>query len=444
VRHNLRIAALLLGLALVGGLGVGTARAEDRLRIDVTDPSGRKFQVAVQRFQVSEPGEQDLRDRFYAALVEAIEFSGVLQSVKPEAFLGPTETQDYENRFLPCENWTGIGADALVQGRLERIGSTLRARFRVWDTVRCRMQGKPARFEAKADSESLLARRLADEIVYRFTGRRGVSATQIAFVSDETGNKEIYVMEADGSGIRRVTGNGSINLFPSWSPEGDTLVYTSYRSGRPGLWMISRGRRRTGPFLESSRAVTYRGVWAPGNGHLALVMNEDANTDIFMVEGSGRGLRRLTFGRSIETSPSWSPDQQRLAFVSDQSGAPQIYVRDMRSGQVRRLTFEGSYNASPSWSPTGEWIAYAAQTSSNFDLYLIDPDTGYTTALVLHPRSDEDPHWSPDGRKIVFTSSRRGRKEIYTVDIADPAGSLRRLTAGKGNSSNPAWSPWLE
>jgi TolB protein len=444
VRRTRRVAAALLGLIVAGGLAAGPARAEDRLRIDVTDPSGRKFQVALQRFQVTQAGDQELQDRFHQALVEGINFSGVLASVKPEAFLGPTETQDYDNRFVQCENWTGIGADALVQGRLERAGSKLRARFRVWDTVRCRMQGRAARFETKADSESLLARRLADEIVYRFTGRRGVSSTQIAFVSDKTGNKEIYVMEADGSNIRRVTGNGSINLFPSWSPEGDTLVYTSYRGGPPGLWMISRGRRKTGQFLESSRAVKYRGVWAPGNGHLAVVMNQDANTDIFMVGGNGQGLRRLTFGRSIETSPSWSPDQKRLAFVSDQSGSPQIYIRDMSSGNVRRLTYEGSYNASPAWSPTGEWIAYAAQTSSNFDLYLIDPDTGYTTALVIHPRSDEGPHWSPDGRKIVFTSSRRGRKEIYTVDIGDPAGSLRRLTAGFANSSNPAWSPWFE
>jgi TolB protein len=431
-----------VAVALSLALCAAPALAQERLRIDVHDPGGRRLELALQRFEPDAVGAAQLRERFYNELGAALDYSGVFHRVDPAAFLEPRETLEYERESIRCDNWKGIGADGLVQGRLEQSAGTLRARFRVWDTARCRLQGDPARFEAAGDALSLLARRVADDIVYRFTGRRGVSATQIAFVSDQTGAKELYVMEADGSGKRKVTGNRSINLFPSWSPKGDSLIYTSYRAGGPDLWILSKGRRPNGKLMKVA-ATKYRGVWAPNDGHVAMVMNKDSNTDIYLAREDGSGLRRLTYGRSIEASPAWSPDGRRLAYVSDESGSPQIYIREIQSGEARRLTFEGSYNASPAWSPTGQWIVYAAQTSTNFDLYLIDPETGFNTPLVSHPRSDEEPAWSPDGRKVAFLSNRRGTKDIYVVDIGDPEGSLRRLTEGSGNCSNPAWSPWL-
>jgi TolB protein len=118
-------------------------------------------------------------------------------------------------------------------------------------------------------------------------------------------------------------------------------------------------------------------------------------------------------------------------------------VKDLKSGDERRLTFRGSYNASPAWSPQGNWILFTGKTSTgSFDIYVIDATSGYTTPLVVHPRGDEDPAWSPDGRKIVFSSARRGRKELYQVDF--DGRNLRRIVDGMGNSTNPAWSPWLD
>lgn len=430
-------AALLLVLAIAAPL-----RAEERLQIDVTDPSRRNYQIAVQRFAGDPLLEARFSEELDRALTDALRFSGLFDPIDRGAFLGPVETTSLDVA-IACDNWKGIGADALVQGRLEarQDGGRIRAHFRVWDAQRCRKQGRDAWYEGAPDALPWLALRIADEIVYRFTGRRGVAATDIAFVSDRSGNKEVYAMSADGSNKRRVTGNGSINLFPAWSPSGDALVYTSYRSGTPDLWLISRGKRRSGRLLGSGSA-KFRGVWAPDDGQIAVVMSEEANTDIYLVRENGRGLRRVTFDRSIETSPAWSPDGKRLAFVSDRTGSPQIYIRDLASGGTRRLTYEGHYNASPAWSPTGEWIAYASDRGSGFDIFLIDPDSGYAQSLVRHPRTDETPAWAPDGRKVVFTSNRRGRQEIYSVDL--DGRSPRRLTAGFGNCSNPAWSPWLE
>jgi TolB protein len=432
---------MILWIALAMLVGASPGRADDRLRIHIEGGRGRDYQVAVQRFAVEGPGAESVRDRFDLELIHALEFSGLVKVVDRRAFLDPVDTQGSWKEHVACDNWRGIGADALVNGLIEERGRRLRARFQVWDTVRCRMQGDPARFEAQADAVDLLARRLADEIVRRFTGRRGVAATQIAFVSNRTGNKEVNVMEANGANPRPVTDNSSINLFPSWSPDGDSLLYTSYRTGQPEVWRISRGARSNGQ-VRRDGVPKLRGVWGPPDAGILLVIAGSSGTDLFRVRENGSRPQRLTRGRALNTSPTWSPDGSRVAFVSDRAGSPQIYVLDLRTREVRRLTFRGSYNASPAWSPTDDRIVFQSQTNSGFDLYLIDPESGDTAPLVIHGRSDEDPAWSPDGRKIVFASSRRGSFQLYSIDLDGQ--NLRQLTNGIGECTGPAWSPWLD
>jgi TolB protein len=427
--------ALFGALALT--LAASTASAQ-RIHIDV-NAAQKPIPVAVQRFA---GGAGSLADDFYGALVSGLEYSSVVVHVNPEAFVEPRETRDLDAPAVPCENWKAIGAEGLVQGELRELQGRAQVRFRVWDTTRCRLLGDVGFRERDRAEISMLARLVADDIVQRFTGRRGVSSTEIAYVSDSgKRNKEIWVMSADGSNKRRLTNNGSINLFPSWSPNANTLVYTSFKGGLSELYLLFRGTR-PGVKLIQTHDEKFRGVWAPNDGTIAAVVSRQGNTDLYTVASDGKNPKRITDDRSIESSPAWSPDGRKLAFVSDRTGSPQIFVKDLESGDVRRLTYNGDYNASPAWSPTGEWIAYAAQAGNDFDIYLITPDGSFTQPLVSAARSDEDPAWSPDGRKLAFSSNRRGRKEVYRIDVNGENTTL--LTDGAGNCTNPAWSPWLE
>ena len=428
------MAVLLLLLATISG-------AEERLQIEVDRPGRAELRFAVQRFRSAPEIDAGFRETLYRQLVEGLEYSGLVRVIDPEAFLEPTETEDDHRSIIPCDNWRAVGADGLTEGSITSRRGRIRVRFRLWDVPRCQMQGDPGIFEAPIEQVGWLGRRIADELLLRFTGRQGVSATQVAFISDQNGSREVYLMEADGSGKTLVTSNKSINLFPSWTPDGKGLLYTSYRNGSPDLFFLSRGAKRSKTLVDRPQP-KYRAVYSPKGDRIALVMAQGANTDIFLADRKGRKVRRVTSASSIDVSPAWSPDGAQLAFVSDRSGSPQIHVHDLKSGQTRRLTFRGNYNASPAWSPTGEWIVFSARTGTNFDLYLISPETGYTTPLVVHPRNDEEPSWSPDGRKVAFVSSRRGDKEIYTVDL--DGANLRRLTPRFGNCTAPAWSPWLD
>jgi TolB protein len=412
--------------------------AADRPAVVVTRGSEQKFKVALQRF-AGGPESGAYRE----ALAGALEFSSVFRLIDPKAFLGDVTTPGLSARSrVRCSDWTQIGADVFVEGSLKIDGEDFVAEFRVWDLVGCeRKLRKRFRQIANAD-RSVLARRMADDIVELFTGVRGVSSTELAFVSRRSGNPEIYVMDANGGKQRAATANRSINNFPAWSPSGDAIVYTSYRrDNRPLLYLSTRGRGKPGRmFTKLAKFPQYRAVFAPVGRELAIVMSPDGSTELYRVGADGGGLKRLTKNRSIDISPSWSPSGDRLAFVSDRSGSPQVYVMDGDGTGVRRLTFDGNYNTSPAWSPDGQWIAYQARVGGQFDIWVIDPEGSVNQPLVSHPRDDEAPAWSPDSRKIAFQSTRRGSADVYVVDASGE--NLQRLTTSRGDDTSPAWGPF--
>ena len=412
----------------------------ERAAVVVTPGGEQTYRIAVQKFLDQSP---KLATDFRAALIAALEYSNVFRHIQDDAFLGPVTTPEGRaDAPLDCPNWSQIGADALVEGEMERKPDGFAITFRVWDASRCRRLLR-RRYQQSGRDIDRAARRLADDVVEAFIGLRGVSSTEIAFVSDRGGNKEIYVMNADGSNARAATANRSINNFPSWSPDGEGILYTSYREqNRPLIFLSSRGKARPGRLL--SRLGTdnslYRAVFSPDPRRMALVMSRGQAADIFTVAKDGSRLKQLTRSRAIDISPTFSPDGERVAYVSDRTGAPQVYVMNADGTDKRRLTFDGSYNTNPKWSPDGLWIAYETRVGGQFDIWLIDPDGTVNVPLVTHPRSDEGPSWSPNSRKLIFSSTRRGRADLYVIDR--DGSSLRRLTSSAGNNTSPDWGPF--
>lgn len=432
-----RMPALLLA-ALLPAAG---ALADDRPAVVVTDPTATAYRVALQRFAPG-PGEADRVEVLHKDVAAALAFSGLFTVLDDAAFLGPVATGSFDDRVV-CSDWSQIRADALVQGEVRREGGKLVFEYRVIDVARACRSLRRHRYRANPADARTLARRVADDVVAAFTGRGGVSSTEIAFVSNRTGTPEIHVMDAMGGNERAITKSGAINQFPSWHPRGDEIVYTSYRDGgRPHIFVLARVGR-SGRILRNLDPAQshYRAVFEPGSGsRLALVAKEGPAAEIFLVGRSGRPLTRLTQNRNIDVSPTWSPDGEKIAFVSDRSGSPQVYVMTRDGVGVRRITFNGGYNTAPSWSPDGRWIAYEARVGGQFDIWLVDPEEGTNVPLVSHPRSDEGPSWSPDGRKVVFSSSRRGSHDLYRVDVSGQ--NLVRLTSSPGDEKSPAWGPY--
>lgn len=442
--------ARALAFALVvtwwgAGIPVAAFAQDPGPAVVITPGDTRSFRVAVQAFadasEPSDPGRvAELREAIHAGL----EYSSVLAPLGDDAFLGAIQTTELSPGLrTDCLDWVTGGADALVEGRMALEGQRIVIEYQVWDMVRCALLHRGA-FQEPAKLLPHTGRLLADEIVKAFTGTRGVSATEIAFVSDRAGQREVYVMDADGGRQRAATTGDSIKAFPDWMPDGGAIVYTSYDTMElPGLYVTSRGSSRPGPILTTVLPgySKYRGVFSPDGRKLAFVSSMDGSAELFTVDRSGKRLARLTDNRAIDIAPTWSPDGRHVAFVSDRSGMPQIYIMDDAGGAVRRLTYNGSYNTHPAWSPDGRWIAYETRVEGGrFDIWLIDPQGEVNVPLVTHPRSDESAAWAPDGRKIAFSSNRRGRSDIYVVDL--DGSNVRRLTQEQGDNLQPAWGPF--
>jgi TolB protein len=294
------------------------------------------------------------------------------------------------------------------------------------------------RYRGEAGLARRMAHTFADEIVLYFTGRRGVALTTIAFTSDRDGSKEIYLMDADGQGQRRITGHKSISLSPAWRPQGDALAYVSFFDGPPGIYLVELATGRKQPLVNDG-GLNISPSYSPDGSQFAFSRSVAGNTEIFVADSGGGNLRRLTTSPGIDTNPAWSPSGREIAFTSSRSGNPHIYVMDAEGANVRRITFSGEYNDGASWRADGTQIVYASRSGNAFDISATDLVTLESRLITSGPGSKESPSFSPDGRRIAFAWARGGSTQIYIMgsDGTEP----RPLTA-QGNNSGPDWSSY--
>ena len=285
-----------------------------------------------------------------------------------------------------------------------------------------------------------MAHRLSDELVFRYTGEPGVARTKIAYVAEQDGARELYVMDYDGHDPRQVTADGFLNLMPQWSPDRRFLVFTSYRSrGQQKIMLIelTTGKRWT---MVSMAGLNITPTFSPDGTYLAFSSSRQGNAEVYKLNTKTKQLERLTNHRAGDLSPSWSPTGREMAFTSDRGGGPQVYLMGADGSNLRRLTFAGDYNASPAWSPRGTWIAHVCRTKKNYyKICLTTPDGRKRRQITKGRGVDDSPAWSPDGRHLVFSSLSGGKSHIYMVN-ADGT-DLERLTVAGSHYSAPAWSP---
>ncbi|MDP2875620.1 MAG: hypothetical protein Q8O00_05495, partial [Holophaga sp.] len=286
-----------------------------------------------------------------------------------------------------------------------------------------------------------IAHSLADDLVARLTGEKGVAATRVVFIRQLSPLiKEVFQIDRDGSSPVQLTHHKSLTLSPTVALDG-RLAYMTYKGGPPEIW----GQTKPGgpfeklfPAKGGPQGPCTTPVWSPNGKRLAFVQGDKrGNTDIMVLDvGTGR-VRRLTDSNCINTEPTWNPAGTQIAFTSDREGTPQVYLMEEDGSNVRRLTVEGAYNGSASWSPTGSMIAYVSRFEGKFDLFVYKLGEGKSYQITTGVSSSESPDWSPDERRLVFSSGSLGGMQLYTTDLS--GNTLRRLTEFSGCQS-PKWT----
>ncbi len=423
----------ILGFTCPSG---AVAQESGRLIVSVGAPGRQDIPLAIPN---PKGADSTLAREFASVLVRDLEISGWFRILDPAAFLEPPGAGLRPGEFS-FSDWTIPGAAVLAKTRIDLLGQKLRAEVWIYDVAGARKLDARA-FSGSDSGLRSVAHHVANAIIKAVTGTDSIFNTRFAAVNNRTGNKEIYLVDIDGHGAIPVTRNGSINLQPSWSPDGTKLIYTSYRAGNPDLYLADLAKATTRR-ISARTGLNIGAAWSPLGNLLSATLSNGGNSDIFTLDPySGKVVARLTTSSGIDASPSWSPGGSQIAFVSDRSGGAQIYVMSANGSNIHRVSFHGTHNTDPSWSPAGDRLAYVTR-EKHFDIITCDLDGRSLVRITQGQGDNEDPSWSPDGRYLSFSSTRTGTSHIW-ISTADGYHQIQ-VTRDKGGWSNPSWSPSLD
>jgi Tol biopolymer transport system component len=221
----------------------------------------------------------------------------------------------------------------------------------------------------------------------------------IAFYSNRDGDSEIFVMNADGSGLTQLTHNTCTDNVPALSPDGRFVAFGSDRTG---------------------------------------------NQELFIMDLADGSARQVTHAPTVDTHPDWSPDGSQLAFARFSPGSwddGKLFLLDVQSGEERQLTNHPGGDMRPAWSADGESLLFSSNRDGNYEIYSIATDGTGVRRLTDTALDELFPRPSPDGREIVYTLGDFANRR-FAVHVMDAEGTNdRALTAGRGVSGeDPVWA----
>ncbi len=411
---------------MTGACGL-TSVARAQFRVEISGVGATQIPVAVARFKDEEGSGQPVSDIINADLQR----SGVMRT------LNVTEALD--ERATPAfADWRARGADALLAGSVTRLADgRVDVRYKLWDVVRGAETTAQAVAVPGADLR-LAAHRIADEVYQRLTGERGVFSTRIAYVTRAGSRYTLRITDADGEGGQVALASPQPIISPAWSPDGKTLAYVSFETGKAVVWLqdVSSGERKTAANYRGSNSAP---AFSPDGQQLAVALSLDAISQLYLIDLAGGPLRRLTTTPAIDTEPAFSPDGRTLYFVSDRGGGPQIYRMPASGGLAERVTFSGPYNISPAISPDGRTLAYITRVGTAYRLATLDLEGG-SPQVLSGTQDDESPSFSPNGRLIIYASRQQGLDVLMTTTLD---GKIRtRLLATGLDVREPVWGPF--
>jgi Tol biopolymer transport system component len=219
---------------------------------------------------------------------------------------------------------------------------------------------------------------LLDDGAKNFHVRLSPNRRRIAFDSDRDGTRGVYLANADGTQIRRVSGP-TYAAVPSWSPDGEHVAFVQGTVARPAVWnvwVLDTSSNARHPISAFTRGQVWTGSWFPDSGRLCY----SHDTELFVTDINGRQTRRYSTpvaGRAVRT-PAVSPDGHRIAFQVFRDG---IWTLDLRDGSMHRLLADRSAEEF-AWSPDGSRLAFHSNRDGAWRLWMMPVGPNPKSATV--------------------------------------------------------------
>ena len=415
-----------------------------RISINVTEGVIDPVLVAVPAFVREGATSKGLVSEMAEVVANDLSRTGLFRAIPQRSHISRISNFDAPIQFT---DWRAINAAILVTGSVAATSSgKVVVKFRLWDVVAQKEIGNGIKYDGTVDKWRRISHKVADEVYTRITGEDPYFDTRIVFVS-ESGpknkrKKRLALMDQDGANRVFLTTDQSIVLAPRFSPNASQILYTSYETGKPRVYLMDLSNRRVRSF-NNIQGMSFAPRFSPDGRKMVLSIMNDGNTDVYSINlSTGRRLR-LTSDPSIDTAPSFSPNGDQIVFESDRGGSQQIYVMPATGGVAKRISFGKGRYATPVWSPRGDLVAFTKMSKGKFHIGVMRLD-GSNERLLTTSFLDEGPTWAPNGRVIMFfreTAGASGAPSIYTVDVTGR--NMRKLRTASF-ASDPAWSPLLK
>jgi uncharacterized repeat protein (TIGR01451 family) len=272
--------------------------------------------------------------------------------------------------------------------------------------------------------------------------------TRMLFIRRVAGKSHIFVMNSNGTGQTDLTpGPDADNDQPVWSPDGTRIAFHALGAfGTSSHQVFVMNADGTNPVNVSNYsgpgAFNSEPAWSPDGTRIAFRNDRYGSGDIFSVKPDGTNLVRLTSTFANDDRPVWSPDGQKILFLSD-SGGPDLNVMNADGTGLVRLTTDAASESNYTWSPDGSKVVFEARVNGNSDIFVVNSNGSGARANLSNNSDGDDgsPVWSPDGTHIAFTSDRDGNREVYVM--AADGSAQTNLTNSPTMEDSPAWEPPL-
>jgi TolB protein len=290
-----------------------------------------------------------------------------------------------------------------------------------------------------------IAHKTADVIFKHLTGIRGAFDTRVAYVAANGGGSDriyqLIIADADGYNPKPIVTSVEPIMSVGWSPQADQLVYVSFESGRPAIFIqnLRTGKRK---LVSARKGINGAPAWSGDGRTLAISLSIEGNPEIYTLDLVTGRLTRLTHSRAIDTEPSWTANGQHILFTSDRGGTPQLYkIAASGSGNVppKRMTFTGNYNSDP--SVVGEKVALIRRISGKFRVAMMDI-ASHEADIVSTGSLDESPSLAPNGTMVLYETRGQGRRHLLAT-VSDNGRERSILHSPYADIGHPAWSPYL-
>ncbi|MBD3625816.1 MAG: Tol-Pal system protein TolB [Rhodobacteraceae bacterium] len=436
------LTAAMLAFAAPGTVATAQS-ASGPLRIEITEGVIEPLPIALPQFVPETPEAAALAADITAVIARDLTGSGLFREIPASAHIGSITNF---NQAVQYSDWTAINAQALLTGAVTTTADgRVAVKFRLHDVFANNELGAGQQFVGSTEDWRRMAHKVSDQVYSRLTGESGYFDSKIVFVAEsgpkDNRRKRLAVMDQDGADVRYLTDDSAIVFSPRWSPDNSQIVYTSYESGVPRVYILDTRTLQKRP-LAGTSGFTSAPRFSPDGGRVVYAAGEAGNSDIYVLDLTSGASTRLTDTPAIETEPGFSPDGSQIVFESDRGGSQQIYVMPASGGEARRISFGQGRYGTPVWSPRGDLVAFTKMVGGRFHIGVMRLD-GSEERLLTASFLDEGPTWAPNGRVIAFfreTAGESGAPGIYTVDITGR--NLKRLET-PNFASDPSWSSLL-